>query len=237
MTVSPIASEEISLSPWLSSSRTILDTTWSMRSGSTGRLRNAICTDRTSLSRSNGTRRPLRLITTSSRSCTRSKVVKRKLHDRHTRRRRMTEESSVGRESFTCVSRLAQFGQRMVRPYAPSSNIDGKPADELRHLLPHGRFDQRILLDAFLRKDIEHLDDQLAHLLELGDAETARGAGRGAEADARSDRGLLRIEGNAVLVASDVGAAERQLRHLTGEALGPQVHQHQMRIGAAGDDI
>jgi hypothetical protein len=27
----------------------------------------------------------------------------------------MTEESSVGRESFTCVSRLAQFGQRMMQ--------------------------------------------------------------------------------------------------------------------------
>jgi hypothetical protein len=29
----------------------------------------------------------------------------------------MTEESSVGRESFTCVSRLAQLGQRIGRPY------------------------------------------------------------------------------------------------------------------------
>jgi hypothetical protein len=31
-----------------------------------------------------------------------------------TRRLRITEESSVGRESFTCVSRLLQFGQRIV---------------------------------------------------------------------------------------------------------------------------
>src|SRR5262245_797103 len=85
-----------------------------MRSGSTGRLRSAICTERRSLSRSNGTRRPLRLITVSSRNCTRSNVVKRKLQARHTRRRRMTEESSVGRESFTWVSRLAQFGQRIA---------------------------------------------------------------------------------------------------------------------------
>jgi hypothetical protein len=44
-------------------------------------------------------------------------VVKRKLHARHTRRRRMTEESSVGLESLTCVSRLAQFGQRMSVPF------------------------------------------------------------------------------------------------------------------------
>ncbi len=76
----------------------------------TGRLRKLICSERTSLSRSNGTRRPLRLITVSSRNCTRSKVVKRKLQAMHTRRRRITAESSVGRESFTCVSRLLQLG-------------------------------------------------------------------------------------------------------------------------------
>src|SRR5436190_3536915 len=225
MTASPTISEEISLSPWLSSSRTILDTTWSMRSGSTGRLRSAICTERKSLSRSNGTRRPLRLITTSSRSCTRSKVVKRKLHDRQTRRRRMTEESSVGRESFTCVSRLAQFGQRMARPYAPSALVDRKPPDELLHLLPHRGLDQRVFLDALLRQDIEHLDDQLTHLLKLGDAEPARGAGGRAEPHARGHRRLLRIARDAILVAGDVGAAERQLRHLAGKALGSEVDQ------------
>src|SRR5438477_5812102 len=127
-------SEEISLSPWLSSSRTIFETIWSIRSGSTGRLRSAICTERKSLSRSNGTRRPLRLITVSSRNCTRSKVVKRKLHDRHTRRRRITEESSVGRESFTWVSRLVQFGQRMT---ASLSLIDGEPPDQGLHPRPY----------------------------------------------------------------------------------------------------
>jgi len=55
-------------------------------------------------------------MTVSSRSCTRSKVVKRKLHDMQTRRRRITDESSVGRESFTWVSRLLQLGQRMETP-------------------------------------------------------------------------------------------------------------------------
>ena len=108
-----MVSEEISLSPRLSSSRTIFDTICSTRSGSTGRLRSAICSERISLSRSNGTRRPLRLITISSRSCTRSKVVKRNWQVRQTRRRRIALESSVGRESFTWVSRLPQLGQRM----------------------------------------------------------------------------------------------------------------------------
>src|ERR1700674_4204997 len=102
-----------SFSPRLSRSRTIFEMVCSTRSGSTLRLRSAISTERASLSRSNGTRRPLRLITTRSRNCTRSKVVKRKPQVRHKRRRRIAAESSVGRESFTWVSRLLQLGQRI----------------------------------------------------------------------------------------------------------------------------
>src|SRR3954468_14739422 len=111
-----MVSDEISASPPLSSSRTIADTIFSTRSGSTWRLRKEICSERTSLSRSNGTRRPLRLMTVSSRSCTRSNVVKRKLQAIQTRRLRITAESSVGRESFTWVSRLLQLGQRIDHP-------------------------------------------------------------------------------------------------------------------------
>jgi hypothetical protein len=44
------------------------------------------------------------LTTTSSRSCTRSNVVNLPPHTGKTRRRRMQELSSAGRESFTCVS-------------------------------------------------------------------------------------------------------------------------------------
>src|SRR4026209_1600728 len=111
-----MVSEETSVSPRLSSSRPILETGCSMSSGSAGRLRSEICTERISLSRSNGTRRPLRLITTSSRNCTRSKVVKRKLQVRQTRRRRIAAESSVGRESLTWVSSDPQLGQRILPP-------------------------------------------------------------------------------------------------------------------------
>src|ERR1044071_1618345 len=113
----------------------MVETIFSTRSGSTGRLRKDICSERTSLSRSKGTRRPLRLITVSSRNCTRSKVVKRKLQARQTRRRRMTDESSVGRESFTWVSRLVQFGQRM--PYPSPTLVDRKTSDQLLHPLAH----------------------------------------------------------------------------------------------------
>src|SRR5882757_1852439 len=180
-----------SLSPSASSSCTILETVCSMRSGSTLRLRSAISTERASLSRSNGTRRPLRLITVSSRNCTRSKVVNRKLQVRHTRRRRMTAESSVGRESFTCVSRLPQLGQRIEPPYFSQTvlmRINRKSRNQRLHLGAHGLFDQRVFVDALLRQHIEHLDDHLADLAEFRDAEAARRAGRGAEPDARRDR-------------------------------------------------
>ena len=60
--------------------------------------------------------RPLRFLISGTGSSARSKVVKRKLHAMQTRRRRITAESSVGRESFTCVSRLLQLGQRIQRP-------------------------------------------------------------------------------------------------------------------------
>src|SRR5215471_11398448 len=158
-----MASEETSLSPWLSSSRTTLDTACSMRSGSTGRLRSAICTERRSLSRSNGTRRPLRLITTSSRSCTRSKVVKRKPQARHSRRRRIAAESSVGRESFTCVSRLLQLGQRMSGSPA-SAVVDREACDQPLHLVAYRGFRRLVRLGALLRQCIEHLGDHLADL-------------------------------------------------------------------------
>src|ERR1700728_4529674 len=203
-----MVSDETSLSPWLSSSRTIFDTIWSMRSGSTGRLRSAICTERNSLSRSNGTRRPLRLMTINSRSCTRSKVVKRKLQDRQTRRRRMTDESSVGRESFTCVSRLPQLGQRIA---SPLPFVDREAADQALDLLAHARLGHCILLSVLLRQRVEHLGDHRAHLGECGDAEPARGPGRRPEPYARRDKGLCRIERNAVFVAGDVSTAERRL--------------------------
>src|SRR3954468_6419621 len=154
-----MVSDVTSLSPRLSSSCTIFDTVCSIRSGSTLRLRSAISKDRASLSRSKGTRRPLRLITVNSRNCTRSNVVKRKLHDRHTRRRRIAAESSVGRESFTCVSRLPQLGQRIMVPVVPvprhsgacapeciSILVDREFPDQRLHLLAHRRLDKRILV-------------------------------------------------------------------------------------------
>src|SRR5215472_2881111 len=147
-----------------------------MRSGSTGRLRSAICTERKSLSRSKGTRRPLRLITISSRNCTRSKVVNRKLQLRQTRRRRITDESSVGRESFTWVSRLAQLGHRIPLPL-----VDRESADQTFHLFGYALFGLDVLFKAAARQRIKYFSDHIADLPEFDDAEAPRRAGRRAE--------------------------------------------------------
>src|SRR5215470_13101876 len=152
-----------SFSPRLSRSRTILETVCSMRSGSTLRLRIAMVTERASLSRSNGTRRPLRLMTTSSRSCTRSKVVKRNPQARHSRRRLIADESSVGRESFTWVSRLEHVGQRIVCPSA----VNRKPRQQALDLSAHGVLDQTVLLGALLREHVKHFGNQGADLAKF----------------------------------------------------------------------
>src|SRR3954462_15783599 len=227
----------ISLSPKLSSSCTIFETVCSMRSGSTLRLRNAISNERASLSRSNGTRRPLRLMTVSSRSCTRSNVVKRNWHERHTRRRRIAAESSVGRESFTCVSRLPHFGQRMAYFPLPARFarrlrpcillINREARDQRLHLLANGRLDHRVLVAALLRQHVQHFDNHVTDLAEFGDAEAARRAGRRPEPHARCDHRLCGIKRDAVLVAGDLRAAERDFGNLAGQALGPKVNQHQ----------
>src|SRR3984893_3140228 len=197
-----------SFSPRLSSSRTILETVCSIRSGSTLRLRTAMAIERASLSRSNGTRRPLRLMTTSSRSCTRSKVVKRNPHARHNRRRLIAEESSVGRESFTWVSRLVQLGQRIVR----SSSVNRKTCQQALDLVAHRRLDQTVRVGALLRQHIKYFGNQRPNLAEFGGAEPAGGAGRRSKPDAGCHRGFFRIERNAVLVAGDVGTPQRCLR-------------------------
>ena len=49
--------------------------------------------------------------------------------------------------------------------------------------------------------------------------------------------GFSRIERNAVLVAGDVGASERRFGRLAGQLLRPQIDQHEMIVGAAGDDM
>src|SRR4029079_5223138 len=119
-------------------------------------------------------------------------------------------------------------------PFSPSRSklpVNGIAHAKLDGTLLHGGFDGAVALVAPGGKSVEHLDDHAADLLELGNAETARGARRRAQTHAGGDRGLLRIEGHAVLVAGDVGAAEGDLGSFAGEFLGPEIDKHQMRVG------
>src|SRR5690349_19293038 len=167
MTRPPIMSLGISVSPELSSWRTMELITRSTRSGSTGRLRSEMWIERASLSRSKGSRWPFFLSTVSSRNCTRSKVVKRAAQFGQNRRRRIAARSSVGRESLTCVSSHPQNGQRIrpslrcfpptLRPSEP--RIDREALAEPAYLLPDRRLHRGVRL-AVRPEPVQHLDDE-----------------------------------------------------------------------------
>ena len=67
-------------------------------------------------------------------------------------------------------------------------------------------------------------------------AEAARGDGGAAEPDAAGVERRIDVERNGVLVDGDAGAVERLFGLLAAHAFGEHVHQHQVGIGAAGDD-
>src|SRR5512147_1963406 len=87
--------------------------------------------------------------------------------------------------------------------HASLAAIDRITLAELDRPLLDARLDPIVAGIAIGRETVEHLDDHAADLLELGDAEAARGAGRRAEPDARGHHRLLRIERHAILVAGD----------------------------------
>src|SRR5690606_2960340 len=84
---------------------------------------------------------------------------------------------------------LPLFAQLLLR-------IDRESRHQLFYLLADLGLDQRVLLDALLRQDVEHLGDHVAHFLEFLHAEAARRARRRAETDAGRDHRLFGVEGN-----------------------------------------
>ena len=98
-------------------------------------------------------------------------------------------------------------------------------------------FHRLVLVCPIGRQTILDLGNHVADLLKFGDAEPAGGYRRRAEANARSDRRLFRVIGDAVLVAGDVGPAKRKLGVLAGDPLRPKIDQEHMGVGAAGDEI
>src|SRR4030095_16854611 len=111
--------------------------------------------------------------------------------------------------------------------------IDREPPAQLPHALAH-----RLLYGAVVVRSqpIEHAHYHLPELATLGRSESARRDRRRSQPDARSDRRLLRIEGDAVLVAGDAGALQAVGGRLARQLLRPEIDQHQMRVGAAGHE-
>src|ERR1017187_4920004 len=68
-------------------------------------------------------------------------------------------------------------------------------------------------------------------------AKTARGHGGAAETNAAGIERRIHVERNGVLVDGDAGAVERGLGLFAANAFGENIHQHQMRVGAVGDDV
>src|SRR5712671_6037088 len=204
--------------------------------------------ERASLSRSKGSRCPCFFTTVSSRNCTRSKVVKRAAQFGQNRRRLIAPRSSVGRESFTWVSSAPQNGQRIFSSLFYSATlfvslvfdaefpIDRKLVAELPDTCAHTRFGCTVV-GGSLRERAQHFDDVPPDGAELVRAETPGRCGWRAETDARGHRGLLRVERNAVLVAGDAGSLQADLGVPAGEPQRAQIHQHQMRVGPARDDL
>ena len=82
---------------------------------------------------------------------------------------------------------------------------------------------------------LEDVDDQLGDLVELVVAEAAGGQRRGAEADAGGVPGAVGVGRDRVAVGDDAGVEQGRLGLPAGEAERRDVEQHDVVVGAAGD--
>ena len=83
----------------------------------------------------------------------------------------------------------------------------------------------------------EHLDDEVGDGLELVVAEAAGGQRRGAQADAGGVPGAVGVGGHRVAVGDHAGLEQRRLGLATGQAVLADVDEHQVVVGAAGDQV
>ena len=67
-------------------------------------------------------------------------------------------------------------------------------------------------------------------------AKAARGHGRRSDANTAGDHRFFRIVGDRILVDGHVGGAQHGFGFLASDALGAQVDQHHMALGAAADN-
>src|ERR1700756_4583692 len=107
--------------------------------------------------------------------------------------------------------------------------VNGELAAQVSHATTDSALDL-FVAGRFVFQRGQHFQNHLADLLELRSAKTARRTCRRAEANARRDWRVLRVERNAVLVASDAGPLKRLLGLRTRQPLRAQIDEQQMVV-------
>ncbi len=82
----------------------------------------------------------------------------------------------------------------------------------------------------------ERFSDQVRNFQHFLFSHAARGNGRRADADTTRLEDWIGIEGDAVFVYCDAGPVEKFLCFFAVNFLRAKIDEHQMIIGAAGDD-
>ncbi len=93
-----------------------------------------------------------------------------------------------------------------------------------------------LLEHGFVGAVVQRLGDPLANLPHLGLLHAARGQRRSADADAAGLHRRIGVERDGVLVHRDACVVQRVLGFAAQHALGENIDQHEVRVGAAGND-
>src|SRR5258705_6287509 len=165
-------------------------------------------------------------------------VVTRFPQASHWRRRRRLSQSSDSRESMTAVSSALQYGHFMgVLAGDDALRAGGLPQAVHRMATAQpGHFGRHALEGLLVLRRVQHVGDEIAEVLRLGEAKTARRHRRRADADSAGDEGLLRIVRDGVLVYRDVRLAQRIFRVPARDVPGTQVDEEHVALGAPGHD-
>ena len=112
----------------------------------------------------------------------------------------------------------------------PARGIQRELLGQLQHLAAN------LLEHGLVGAIVQRLGDPLADLSHLGFLHAARGQRWRTDANAAGLHRRIGIERNGVLVHRDAGIVQRVLGFAAQHALGEHIDQHQVRVGAAGDD-
>lgn len=101
---------------------------------------------------------------------------------------------------------------------------------QLHHLTTHAGG------EGFVGRLRQHVGDPVRDADGVLDRAAARGHGGGSDADAGGDEGRTLLVGDGVLVHGDPGTTEHPFGILAGQLATREVEQHQVVVGAAGDE-